>query len=234
MSLSPEDIYHQQMFNDKQIIKKKKPVVEKSKVLLMQSSKLNKKVINYFKSNLFRLNQLGLVFEWIPVDESEVEFYEEQDITKFPALMTKEENIFGLNNIIEFLDNLDKPKEAQAQTIPSSKFKNEPDEMKSYFMSKLDEDDEDEDDKDKNDFSKKAAEMSRMRKSNGQHSSTSSNPEVHEKSRKKVTFKEVSKKEKPFNQMINAVDIVKNNKSSNSEDNDMMQKFWENQEETDL
>lgn len=232
MSLSPEDIYHQQMFNDKQIIKKKRPVVEKSKVLLMQSSKLNKKVINYFKSNLVRLNQLGLVFEWVPVDESEVEFYEEQDITKFPALMTKEENIFGLNNIIEFLDNLDKPKEAH--TIPPSKFKNEPDEMKSYFMSKLDEDDEDEDDNYKNDLSKKAAEMSRMRKTNGQHSSTASNPEVHEKSRKKVTFKEVSKKEKPFNQMINAVDIVKNNKSSNSEDNDMMQKFWENQEETDL
>lgn len=206
MSLSPEDLYDKQIFDTDtgvsnnsyasppiQRISGHKPraktSLKKCKILLKDESKLNKKLIDFFKRRLLHLNSIGYVFEWIAVYEDELEFYEEQDITKFPMMLCNDEQIPGINNIIKVLsgdgESIQKPVRSVTSRKQSAIAKvNNADDLKDYFMGEMNNDDQevDENEGTSTDFSKRMAEMNRSRKNAGLHttSSSKSNPEVHE------------------------------------------------------
>lgn len=76
------------------------------KVLLKEKSKLNSKILKYFKKNITDLNNNKLYFEWIAVYEEEEEYYEEQGIDKFPSMIVGNSTITGVTNIIKSLENI--------------------------------------------------------------------------------------------------------------------------------
>jgi len=225
----------------------------KCQILLKQLSKLNKKLIEFFKRNLTMLNSKGLEFEWISVDDDELEHYEDQNIDKFPTLVMGPNMISGVTNIknklLEItssgrLDNIQDPRfdprndprnntrnAIDSNKQASLKINNE-ESMRDYFMNELDMPGDDNGDEENvsNTISQRASAMNQARKNMGQHTTSSSaaNPEVHENGEKRYE----PKKNTNNIDSLNTVDIIKNNK--NLQDDDMMDKYWANQEETEL
>lgn len=311
MSLSPEDLYDQQILdedisysnnyvneftgvngrgfpnkaqkankaqNNRNTQQKDISNMIKCRILLKQNSKLNDKLLNYFHKNLGELNHCGIIFEWIVVYEEEVEFYEEQDIDKFPTMVLNGKNIAGMSGIIKQLNNIiDGPVNANGRksgrngaqkknSRSSSKADNG--DIKDYLMSQLRDDDGDEEESDGGfDVSKRMAAMNRARKTAGLHvgSSGTSNPEVHDRRRprqKRVTFHNNDSDEDRTIQSnnrrqggrpqvtnggrnqhnnyddeqvlsTNTMDLIKN-MGDDTVEQDMMEKFWDNMEETDI
>lgn len=219
-----------------QQIRKRAPL-KRCRVLLKQHSKLNKRIIEYFKENIQILNSKGFSFEWIPVYEEEMEFYEEQNITKFPVLIINVGNIVGVSNIIsklhEFCTFDISARNAPEQFINKEIKRDASEDVRDYFMSEMNRDDKAGDDENdvSNDLSKRASEMLTNRKSMGQHtiSTSSGNPEVHETSNKRAPPQQ--KNNNPAS--TSTVDIVKSLTDGSKED-EMMAAFWENQETTDI
>ncbi len=285
--MSPEDMFHQQMFEmsnsngdysmpamtrppiqplqsaampSKRIVSNKVNIAT-YKVLLKNPSKFNKKLIDYFIKNIHKFNRKYIKFEWIPVFPDEMEYYEEQNITKFPTLIIDENNnIEGTNEIIKKLNvvlNADLSKQSSKSTAAKSSAnggagvagvaRNDGD-MKNYFMNALKDNTEDEDEVDtfRQDLNKKAADMMRVResynktrKSGGDNDNNGGNmnQEVYEQQpqKKSVTF-DLGENDHHNQPTVstNVVDILKNSKSSNSQDDEMMMKFFENQEDTEM
>jgi len=218
----------------------------KCQILLKQLSKLNKKLIEFFKRNLAMLNSKGLEFEWISVDDDELEHYEDQNINKFPTLVMGPNMISGVTNIKNKLleitssgrldsiqDPRNDPRKDPRNNLDSNKQAslkiNNDESMRDYFMNELDMPGDDNGDEENvsNTISQRASAMNQARKNMGQHTASSSaaNPEVHENGEKRYEHKKNT-------DSLNTVDIIKNNK--NLQDDDMMDKYWANQEETEL
>lgn len=210
------------------------------KVLLInKKNSFNQKLIKFFKDYLEHLNKNGFVFDWIIVYEDEIELYSEQDITRFPCLIVNDNNIYGTNAIINYL---------LSKISPSNKsksgFVNRPeneDEVRDFLLEELkvgdNDEDMDEEDKFRNTISQKMTEMNKMRGKMGQHTMSMTNPEVHEKrAQKKVRFEEptpVSKNTEYTTQQPTPSEIIKKH-SDGSMDDDLMARFWDNQELTEI
>jgi hypothetical protein len=209
MSVLEEDLFEQQMLGNynqesEQVYKvyNKQPAQKKQfdqcKIMLKEESTLNKKIINYFMHNLRKLNARDLMFEWIIVYEDEVEFYEEQDITKFPTAIYKDSQITGVSRIIDFLEEfLEDDTPVIKSTKKVSKISNDSDVRDYLYNAIKDSDGDSSDDSGDGDLSKdlsrKFAEMTNARKNVGMHigMNGSSNPEIHEKNkRKSVRFED--------------------------------------------
>jgi hypothetical protein len=265
MSVNPEDMYDQSLMVDERIqpngyfVQPKKPVIQqrtsqspqqqykpqikRCRMLMKKNSKLNNKIISFFKTNIHVLNSKGFVFEWIPVYEEEIEFYEDQQITKFPTLVINIGNIVGVSNIIsklqEFIawnpsQNQNQNQSQNQSRNQNSQIKKETDEeVHDYFMNEMNKDDrnDDEDEDGDGDRSKRTAAMLTSRQSMGlpTGSSSTGNPEVHETVNKKTP----PSQQRKVVHSTNTADIAKS-MSNGSKEDDMMAAFWDNQEETPM
>jgi glutaredoxin len=273
--MNPEDIYHNQLLSQtkddyripemptrqmrKQPIKR---VYTDVKIFLKDESKLTERLIDYFDRYLTQLNKQGFKFEWIIVTDNEEEFYEDENITKFPTLLVNDENISGVSAIIKTLMNMIKfGADAQVpstsvrppqQAVKSAVEQND-ETVRDYFLNSIHDEDNDDDldegTKFANDISSRIANMQESRKNGGMPTGTSN--------RKSVSFgSDLNQRPGPpknkgrgrdykvttnFNNSApvstNMVDIIKFNKKSNkgaSDEDSMLEKFYENQEETVL
>ena len=295
MPLSPEEFYDQQILNesiDSENIYSSNPVQQahakrgkqakkmtRCRVLLMnhdkQDEKDNEKVIKYFHDKLYKLNKTGLIFEWIPVYEEELEFYEDQDIEKFPTIVINDEKISGFKGIIRYLNNIingpvnsnrgnagqratGQAPRKQKPVIPAGNGED----MKDYFMAQLNNNKDDADDEEDKglDISKRLAKMNQARKSVGLHvGGTTGNPEVHDLNGRNNRARapprgnqarvpardqyddydddndttEVTQRGSGGPLSLNTMDLIKQ-MGDDSVEQDMMEKFWDNMEETDM
>lgn len=147
-------------------------------LLLNKPSKLNKRLLKFFNDNLELLNKRKAFFKWITVYESEIAEYEEQNITEFPVMISQRETIYGVNKIINALENIIYNRETFV--------KNEGDVVRDYFIKNIDPTDAGDDDYDENDaFSnsvhEKMTAMMKSRSMAGQHSPKTTNPEVYDR-----------------------------------------------------
>ncbi len=153
------------------------------KILILNApSKLNKRLIKFFMSNLEYMNTKGMFFDWIVVYEDEMEHYEEQNITEFPMLITEREKIAGASSIISKLQSMISGTKRASSSYASG---NDPDgELRNYFLKELDNKQDDEvDDNDmfKNTLTERIAAMNKTRQASGQHAVKTTNPEIHER-----------------------------------------------------
>ena len=210
---------------------------------------INKQLIQFFKENLSDLNKRGMVFDWVVVIKDELDLYKEQGITKFPVLMDESQQIIGANAIGKYLD----------RNIAVSKNEKRPEnenDVRSYLLNEISntkDDVEDEDGEFKNSVMQKMTEMNKMRGSMGQHTLSTSNPEMHDQAAvslkktqrpnniehpppKHQTPKQTPSKnvtfatENPKSEIMQAVKNTKNNDL----DDELMEKFWMNQELTEI
>lgn len=209
------------------------------KVLLVnKKNSFNQKLIKFFKDNLDHLNGNNIVFDWIPVYEDEIELYSEQNITKFPCLVINDNNIHGTNAIINFL--MSKLKSNSKNKYQVNRPENE-DEVRDFLMHEIKEtekdEDQDEDDKFRNTISQKMADMNKMRGKMGLHTMSQTNPEMHDKmAPKKVRFEDQTPVQKNIEYTSNQPtpsEIIKRN-SNGDMDDDLMARFWENNELTEI
>ncbi len=253
MALSPEEQYHQDIYNeenaDTNIYMPKypdKPVKESvptkkltvGRVLMKQMSKLNEKIINYFKDNLADLNANDFIFEWIAIHDEEIEYYEEQGIEKFPVLIVNDINITGVSNILKYLDaiKLNGSKKATTLTKSRTAVKKETDEeMHDFLLQELSndkDDDDDDDDSFSNNMSRRISEMSEARQANGMAKSNDeeNDEDIFSKTSSLPTLaksKEVSTSSSTNKSSLNTVDLIKKTSKGGGED-DMMLKFYQN------
>lgn len=171
-------------------------------LILNEPSKINKKLLKFFTSNIDLMNQNDMFFEWIVVYEDEMEQYEEQQITEFPTLIFKNEHIIGADAIIDYLmDSIPEEGLKNIQTGGGSSSRagnlrrgrgktSKPNEggadaeIRNYFLRELDnrqEDDADEDDVFASTVTQRVAAMNKARQLNGQPTLKMSNPEIHER-----------------------------------------------------
>lgn len=288
--MSPEDAYHQSLFDDTSVpenlyIPKKQSEIRQApnqqrhqaakqqhvlppppqeepecKILLKKGSKLNKKLIEFFKTHLEFLNHNGFLFEWIAVYEDEIDFYEEQGIDKFPALIADNNNIYGVKNIMDSISqiiskinevnyqNNQQSKQSQRST-PAKKYDNmeEGEELNDYMMNMLKSQDKEGDDDDAdsaaNNLHKRTMAMTKARSDGGLHTvnndGPADKPEEDIFGRKTNANKaRVNRASRPIAQRPEAagtsvMDILKVTKR-NDPDDDLMTKFYENMEETVL
>jgi len=256
---TPEELYDQQMLSGDNIptniymqkpppTQVQKPKFNNCQVLMKQSSKLNKKIIDFFKRNLVELNRSSYIFEWISVNEEEVDFYAEQDIDKFPSIVINNKVTAGISNITSTLKNIIKPNNSQQpdrQTGNSNPKVNTESDLKDYFMNEIQpgNDDEDEDDTQQANMHKKASELMSKRHSMGLENpsigGTSSNPEVHDQrnnsrnnNSNNNNIDHTSRNEVTTNENLNTTNLIK--KTGVKDDDDMEAAFWENQTLTEF
>ncbi len=210
------------------------------KVLLVnKKNTFNEKLIKFFKDHLEQLNSKNIVFDWIAVYEDEIELYSDQNITRFPCLIVNDNNIFGTNAIINFL--MGKIKQPNIRGKNKINRPENEDEVRDFLLHEIKEtekdEDMDEDDKFRNNIAQKMADMNKMRGRMGQHTMSQTNPEMHEKmAPKKVRFEDqtpVKKNTEYTSNQPSPAEIIK--KTSNGDmDDDLMARFWENNELTEI
>lgn len=82
----------------------KKNTVKIKMFILNKPSQLNKQLFKFLRSDIEHLNKKkDFEFEWIIVYEDEMEYYEEQNMTEFPCIMFNQQCIAGTNAIINTL-----------------------------------------------------------------------------------------------------------------------------------
>jgi hypothetical protein len=256
-----------------------------AKVLILNNpSKLNKKLIKFFVTNLDYMNSKGMFFELIVVYEDEMEHYDEQDITEFPMLIDGREQIAGVDSIINNLrSKISNTKNGRIAGGGNGRGGGGgggngggggDNELRNYFLKELKNDDDDVDDNDMfaNTITQRVAAMNKARSASGQHTIRMSNPEIHERTarsaskhnnygfnddvgkyddplqnamqtarRKPYTaptpqrgdnLEYIPPEETPRYDAPSATDIARAT-SKGSMDDDLMLKYWENQETTD-
>lgn len=264
MALSPEEQYHQNISNNEneedvyaQSTNKIMPVpmsiprpapekkqYVKYKVLLKQGSQLNKKIINYFKQNLSILNQSLCVFEWIAVYDEEIEYYDEQGIDKFPALILGNNNTMGITNIIQTLDNVTKTIKTISTVQrkgPQTKKETE-EEMHEFLLRELKSKDADKEDDEQdsisNTISQRVSTMNKSRADNGLHAMGKSSTIAESDSDEDIFVKTPAlapqlKKTNASAKLLTTSELIKATTKGDDEDK-MMSQFWQNQEETEM
>jgi hypothetical protein len=263
---TPEELYDQQMLSGDNLptniyMQKPPPTPQKQtpkpklknyQVLLKQSSKLNKKIIEFFKRNLLSLNKSGYTFEWISVDEEEIDFYAEQDIDKFPSIIIDDNVIAGVSNITTTLQNFINPNPNNKGNNNNNNNNNNPNkqvakktntesDLKDYFMNEIDpkgknaDNDDDEHETMQINMHKRAADMLSKRSSMGlenPNNGTAANPEVHEqRTNDKSNIDHTDRNEVTHNANLNTTNLIK--KNAVTEDDKMEAAFWSNMEESD-
>jgi len=237
------------------------------KILMKDDSELTERIINFFDRKLSQLNMKGFKFEWTIVTAEEEEYYEDEDITKFPTLLVNDENISGVSSIIKALKNMikfganttdsdqqlrqqrqqpqsDRPKMSNGSTDPNQS-------VRDYFLDNIKKDDKNDDDdedldegsKFATDMSKRISDMQEQRKQCGMLEVASFNGSKSNVTQRSGPIKPKNRDYKvstdfSVNKPVstNVVDILKFNKKNKGADNEdaMLQKFYENQEETEI
>lgn len=236
-------------------------MIKKIKVILTNKhTDNNKKLLKFFELNLNTLNSNGLFFNWIIAYPEEKELYLEQGIKEFPLLIPNGENntsnyIKGPNTIMNYIKKL--LESLQNKNIPKNFEENGEFDINSYFINQMqneeDEDDMDESARFSNTLTNRLAQMQKARDNVGQHSSSMSNPEIHERNAQIASRNSTFNFNKSPSNITNskqqnirsnnleppsAVEILQHNKSKKGGgsdadlDNDLLEKFYSNMETT--
>lgn len=78
-------------------------MVNYSIILTNKNSDINVKLINFFKKNLFEFNKASITFDFEIVDANNMDKYLKKGIKNFPVIMVKNAPMVGLANIATFL-----------------------------------------------------------------------------------------------------------------------------------
>ncbi len=234
-----------------------KPRVQKSAIkkdqikilLLNKKNNVNMDLLRFFKKNLLALNQRGNVFDWITVEQDELTEYSEQGITRFPALVSNNTKIIGTEQIIRHLtggaSKTSKTRSAAVQTTGDI-------DVQQYLRDivKVEDDGYDEEEDFGASIQQKANEMNRKRQKFHQHKVSAAAPELHDRKktrtkrrppkRKNTTAVEVAARHDTDDDNDNDADpgatdpLTIIGELPNGEDDDMIARYFENQQETEL
>ena len=229
MPANSEEQCHKHIVKPQADAKQQKPLTV-AKVLMKQMSKLNEKIVNYFKKNLLDLNASNFVFEWIAVYEEEMEYYEEQGLEKFPVLIVDNINITGVSNIFRYLNDIIESNRTVRKVKKSESIDIEVDEMHDFLLNELKSNDNDKETDEQEVFSNsiqhRVSAMHSARKAGGM--------EIKEDDDIFVKNSPAPKLNNSADQAsLKTTDIAKRISKGSGED-DMMDKYWANQEETPM
>jgi hypothetical protein len=215
-----------------------KPPVRECQILLKSESKLNDKLLDFFKRNLKKLNGTRTMFEWVVVYEDEVEYYEDQDIDKFPAMVLNGNITFGLTDIKKALNELVFPN--KSKPVTNNKRSQQPsqkdppkftdstgDDVRDYFLNDINKNEKCDEVDETNEFgqtlSRRMTAMMEARAKSGMPS--------------KATSSSLSNTNTTKNNgeigSTDVMDIVTKNNTGSGED-DLMERYWQNQELTEI
>lgn len=212
-----------------------------------KNSALNKKLLSFFNTGLDKLNATGYIFDWILVYPEEIDLYEEQGIKSFPVMLIDEKKITGTNAIIDFFGGAKCKKVRFAANTKISK--NDDDMVRNYLLNELDNKDDDGMDDDEvfaNTVTQRINAMNKARGAGGQHTISMSNPEIHERSARSASrhnnfdfekrpTKNQNLSDSGAGSVDSAANILRKTTSAKGDlDDDLMLKFWQNQEETEI
>jgi hypothetical protein len=198
-----------------------------------KSSVLNKKLIKFFQMNLFSLNKSTLVFKFEVADPDNMEQYTDMGVKNYPTLIHNGDQVAGVEKIISYLkSHVDKYNLKIMNKSPTDRV----DDFWKQTLGKVSvddagkiESDDDEDDED-NDLHKKIHqafqdrnETSEMNKKPKTYGRTSN---VAERSAGAPNHTNRHTEETP------ADTIKKNRKRGGDMDDELMAKFFENQQES--
>lgn len=226
----------------KQNIHKPKLPISECQILLKNESKLNDKLLDFFKRNLKKLNGTRTMFEWVIVYEDEVEYYEDQDIDKFPAMILDGDVIFGLTDIKKTLNDLVFPKRAKPsgngnkQTGAATTTREKPkisestgDDVRDYFLNDIKKNETCDEVDENNEFgqtlSRRMTAMMEARSKSGMENKSGSSQKNNQSFNTGRNTDEVPS--------TDVMDIVAQTNTGTGED-DLMEKYWQNQELTDI
>lgn len=269
MSFSLEDQYQQYLYPTepnyseeipKKIPKRVKKPANTKLLLLNKKSKANQRLIKFLKRNLDLLNSKNIIFEWVVVYDDEIDYYDEQNINEFPLLIYNKQHIVGVNSIIDFLHKIIEPPAPKRTRERNIQAPQDEDEVRNYLLSEVkndNDDDMDDDDMFRNTITQRIAAMNSARKTQGQHTISMSNPEIHDRMARTASKSHNYKfdqdeaprfqREQPTRQISQRADNVMPQPfkppspaeiaaqtSNGSADDELMLGFWENLEETDM
>jgi hypothetical protein len=241
-------------------------------ILTNNANNNNKKLLKFFQKNLKTFNDCNIIFDWIVAYPEEKDMYKDQNIDKFPVLIPTvnkqinpssyrigtDEIINYLRNIVNGIRNNEKSRVKNSGITDNGEF-----DANEFFIDQMthedDTDDMDENEKFRNTLTSRLASMQKSREIVGQHTSSMSNPEIHERNaqsasrsgnfnfnqnsnftNQKSNFnnKSNSSRKKSRDNNLNndnpTPSQILNNNGSKDLDNDLMANFWENLEETQL
>lgn len=227
------------------------------KILMLNiPSQLNNRLLKFFSKKLDELNRIGIMFDWIAVDEDEEDYYSDQNITEFPTMIIKrkptDEQIVGAGAIIDYL--LDWLETGKTPSNPIQKKEREPvlsvpsTDLHEYYMSTMgtnDDDEPDDQEKFRNTVLQRMNEMNEARSKSGQHAAKMTNPEMHEKiaqsimktkarlrSPVKARSDNIASKFEKTKTDVSALDIAEQMNTGDPDDKLSMQ-YWQNTEDTE-
>lgn len=195
-------------------------------------SELNMKLIKFFQLNLMTLNKTSLIFDFETVSVNNIELYQKKGIDNFPTIIHNSNRITGSDKIISYLTQyvnrynskiLNKTDDEQINDFWKKTIGNVKIDKKSGKMESTDDDDEN----GNNDLQKKIQEAFQMRNVKSEQSQ-------HNNINKKTIIQQPINKDKIDQKSLDEKpsDTLKNLKSGNIDD-DLMARFFENQEETE-
>jgi hypothetical protein len=210
-------------------------------VLSNKPSLLNKKLINFFNSNLSTLINAQLVFDFEVANSNKPEEYAKRGITQYPILINDTTKVTGADKIIRYLNHTvatynkkTKPKSNKTDDDYLDEYwKNAMGGVKINESGQIEDDDDDDDDENNPDISKKIQHAFQERNDNtdfeiskkGSSKNSSHNNNIKKGHTRLETDSIVD--ESPVTSLKN---MGKNGKSM--ADDDLMAKFFENQEES--
>jgi DNA-binding phage protein len=191
-------------------------------IMADKPSALNKKLIRYFNNSLFTLNKINLKFNFVLVKTTDKKFMRDNDIESFPTIIHNHIKKTGANTIIDHLNKY------HSTFQKKTALRTPDDDVADYLNKVLSEGDENES---KEDLSAQVVEESSRRKGITKKKSAISKKQtmVNNKS-----YSATSGRTSTVD-TGDPVSCIKHfGATDNKTDDDLMIKFFENQQETQL
>jgi hypothetical protein len=202
-------------------------------VLSNKSSVLNKKLIKFFQINLLSLNKASLVFQFEVAHPDDMNKYVARGIKNYPVLIHNNTNIIGVEKIIEYLKIIIKKFNAK---ILNKSDTDHVDDFWKQTLGKIQVNDsgqiENDDDDESDDLHKKIQQAFQDRNTESEFSVAQKKPRVNNVSQ--GSSNNVSHGSTNISDSDESPSsTLKNMKSKGGDmDDDLMAKFFENQEES--
>jgi hypothetical protein len=202
-------------------------------ILSNKVSDINKKLIKFFNVNLLNFNKANIIFDFEVAHPEDINVYKKRNITIYPVLIHKENNITGISNIVDYLKSIvlnynkkivnksddDKVDDFWKQTIGKIEY----DES---GTAKIPDDDDDDD---------VSSDLQHKIQQAFQERSVSTDFNKSGKPQKQTSSKQIHRSRPRSNNLEEKPsETLKNMKSDskNKMDDELMAKFFENQEES--
>ena len=200
-------------------------------VLSNKSSELNKKLIKFFQLNLKSLNKASLVFQFEVAHPDKLDEYVARGIKNYPVLIHNNTSVTGVEKIIKYLklnvENFNKKIINKTDDERVDEYwKQTMGKVKINATGGIDDDDDDDEDADLN---KKIQQAFQMRNSESESTSASQNTRPNNL---KQGSTNISKSGSSTAEESPSAMLKNMNDGDHSMDDELMAKFFENQEES--